>query len=88
MGTDPGLLKNGLKNYSESLAYHQRELQEDFRDLSQHFALVNQAYEGVAAEAFKNSWMATAHWFEDYIDQTTLLIALLEERISALELDK
>lgn len=88
MATNIDLLREGLKEYINSLSVHNKTLNEDFKGLSNIFAVVNQSYEGRAAEAFKNSWMTTAQWFDQYIDQTVLLIQLLEERVAWLEQDQ
>ncbi|KAA2239217.1 hypothetical protein F0L74_23715 [Chitinophaga agrisoli] len=88
MAGNVDLLTNGLKDYINCLHTHNSSLQEDFRELSALFAALQPAYEGQAAETFKASWMATARWFEEYIDQTVLLGSFLEERVSWLEQDK
>lgn len=88
MATNIDLLREGLKDYIDSLSAHNKTLNEDFKELSVHFAAVQQAYEGHAAEAFKTSWITTARWFEQYIDQTVTLIHFLEERVAWLEQEK
>ncbi|MBX3255546.1 MAG: hypothetical protein KF862_15530 [Chitinophagaceae bacterium] len=88
MGTNIDLLRNGLNDYIGSLTMHNQMLNEDFKNLSEIFTSVNQAYEGHAAEAFKNSWLATAQWFQEYIRETTLLIRFLQERVAWLEQEK
>ena len=88
MATNVDLLRNGLIDYVASLTAHNQILNEDFKNLAQNFAAVNQSYESQAAEAFKNSWVATAQWFTEYINETALLIQFLQERISWLEQEK
>ena len=88
MATNVDSLRNGLNDYVASLTAHNQILNEDFKNLSENFVAVNQSYEGQAAEAFKNSWLATAQWFTEYINETTLLIQFLQERISWLEQEK
>jgi hypothetical protein len=88
MATNIDLLRNGLNDYMASLAAHNQILNEDFKNLSGIFFAVNQSYEGQAAEIFKNSWLVTAQWFTEYINETTVLIQFLQERISWLEQEK
>ena len=88
MATNIDLLRNGLIDYASSLAAHNKVLTEDFKNLSENFVAVNQSYEGQAAETFKNSWLATAQWFTEYINETSMLIQFLEERILWLEQEK
>lgn len=88
MGTNIDSLRIGLNDYIGSLTIHNQKLNEDFKSLSEIFASVNQAYEGHAAESFKNSWIATASWFQEYIRETSLLIQFLQERVSWLEQEK
>lgn len=88
MATNIDLLREGLKDYINSLSIHNKTLNEDFRELATHFAALQQTYEGQAAEAFKTSWTTTALWFGQYIDQTVMLIHFLEERVAWLEQEK
>lgn len=88
MATNIDLLREGLKDYISSLLLHNSTLNEDFRELATLFATLQQVYEGQAAEAFKTSWTATARWFEQYLDQTAMLIHFLEERVTWLEQEK
>lgn len=88
MAVNTDLLKNGLNDYITSLIAHNQILNEDFKNLYEIFAALNQSYEGTAAEAFKSSWLATAQWFTEYLNETTLLIQFLQERVSWLEQEK
>jgi uncharacterized protein YukE len=88
MATNVDFLREGLKDYIKSLHNHNNTLHADFHELSVNFTAMQQAYEGQAAETFKASWLVTARWFEEYIEETVRLIQFLESRVTWLEQEK
>jgi uncharacterized protein YukE len=88
MATNVDLLREGLKDYIKSLNAHNNTLNADFQELAVNFAAMQLAYEGQAAETFKASWLATARWFDEYIEETVRLIHFLETRVTWLEQEK
>jgi uncharacterized protein YukE len=84
MATNVDKLREGLRNYNDSLDSHLEKLLLDFESLMGHYSHFRQEYEGQAAEEFKAVWEQTARWFEDYINITQSLSRTLEERIDSL----
>jgi len=73
-------LREGLKQYNESLNHHLGKLSPDFEELMRFYAHLNTTYEGLAAEEFKLAWEQTASWFEEYQQTAEQLAKFLEER--------
>jgi uncharacterized protein YukE len=84
MATNVDKLREGLRNYNDSLNNHLEKLNQDFDSLMGHYVHFRQEYEGQAAEEFKAVWEQTARWFEDYINISQSLSKTLTERIDSL----
>lgn len=81
-------LREGLEVYLKSLNSHNGNLQEDYKQLQEIFTFLVGVYEGESAEAFKSSWLRTADWFENYIQETEQLKILLRDRLDALKRER
>ncbi len=82
---DSTKLLAGLLEYYADLDRHLTLLQADFQQLENRWQAFNAVYEGEAAQQFQISWLRTAQWFQDYINQTQKLMAILDQRILALQ---
>ncbi len=82
---DTTALLQGLIDYRDTLMKHLSQLNQGFETLSrewQHFSLV---YEGDAAHEFKGLWFRTSSNFQEYLDRTQRIVAVLDERINFLQ---
>jgi uncharacterized membrane-anchored protein YhcB (DUF1043 family) len=80
MALDVDKLHRALRNYSQELDKHQRELSGDFKTVNDLFALLFTYYGGQNAEELKRGWQQTAEWFREYQSATIRLNEHLQER--------
>ena len=83
--TDTRLLLVGLREYHQSLEQHIAQLNSEYAQLEQRWRGFNAVAEGDYADQFRSGWMHTHARFQDYINQSEKIKALLNERIDALE---
>lgn len=82
---DSRILLGGLREYHASLERHITQLQAEFDGLQNRWYAFSGVYEGDAADQFRAGWQRTASRFQEYINQSQRIMALLEERIERLE---
>lgn len=78
-------LREGLKDYENSLRNHLHHLKSDYESLTHFYIQFANEYDGQAADEFKNHWERTSRWFEDYMSASNTLLQTLEERIKYLD---
>ena len=81
---DTRLLLNGLVEYRASLARHLQELRDEFQALELRWGAFSTVYDGDAAQEFKEHWARTTSNFAEYLERTTHISRILDERIDAL----
>lgn len=84
-GTNSRLLLAGLTEYRNSLERHLGQLTSEYQQLEGRWRAFNSVSEGDYADQFRAGWMQTEARFRAYINQSQKIKALLNERISALE---
>jgi len=82
---DTRLLLAGLKEYRHQLIQHLSRLRTEYSSLDNGWRAFSAAYDGDAADQFREGWLRTARRFEEYIDNSLRIMQILDERIQALE---
>lgn len=83
--TDTRQLLTGLVEYRNSLERHLEQLAPEYQQLNGRWQAFSAVSEGDYANQFRAGWLRTGSQFELYINQSQKIIALLNERITALE---
>lgn len=81
---DTSALLVGLEDYHDSLNKHLAELRAEYEQLENSWHRFNHVYGGDAAEQFRANWARTAENFQTYIERTTKIRKMLEDRIEEL----
>jgi hypothetical protein len=81
---DTRILLAGLEEYRRVLGRHLSQLKAEFQQLDNSWRQFNVVAEGNYADQFREGWLRTAHRFQEYIEQTEKISALLDERIEHL----
>jgi uncharacterized protein YukE len=84
MAVDSRVLLAGLQEYWRVLEQHASLLKAEFANLDTNWRHFSSEYEGEAADQFRANWIRTTQNFEEYMEQSTRIQRLLEERIAAL----
>lgn len=84
MAIDTRVLLAGLEEYSRTLEGHSSRLRVEFDHLDGRWQAFSGVYEGEAADQFRAGWARTAQNFQEYLQQTERIQAVLRERIEAL----
>jgi len=81
---DTTALLHGLENYRASLDRHLRELRYEYDTLTSVWNSFSSVYNGIAADQLKEGWVRTASRFDEYVNRTTAIAYMLDERIESL----
>lgn len=82
---DSQALLIGLIEYRDSLERHLARLTPEYDRLATRWRSFSSVAEGDYAEQFRNGWLQTGSRFEDYINRSSLIKAMLDRRIADLE---
>lgn len=83
--SDTRILLRLLTDYRESLQRHLTQLRSEYQTLEAQWNSFGPEYEGDGADQYKAGWARTASRFNEYIDRSTQILFLLEDRITRLE---
>lgn len=75
----------GLIEYRDSLERHLSRLSPEYDLLATRWRAFSSVAEGDYAEQFRGGWLKTSSRFEDYINRSTQIKAMLDRRIADLE---
>jgi hypothetical protein len=75
----------GLIEYRDSLERHLTLLSPEYDRLTNRWRAFSSVAEGDYAEQFRAGWLKTGSRFQDYINRSTQLKAMLDRRIANLE---
>jgi uncharacterized protein (DUF885 family) len=81
---DTRILLTGLEEYHRILGSHLSKLTTEFQHLDTTWRQFSNVYEGDSADQFREGWVRTTQRFQEYIEQTQKISALLDERIENL----
>lgn len=81
---DSRRLLTGLTDYRKVLGRHLSGLRDEFAHLDSSWRRFNSVSEGDYADQFRGGWSRTAQRFQEYIEETEKIAALLDERIEYL----
>lgn len=81
---DTRILLAGLEEYHRVLGSHLSKLTAEFQQLDSTWRQFSAVYEGDAADQFREGWIRTTQRFQEYIEQTQKISAVLDERIEHL----
>lgn len=81
---DSRALLTGLEEYRRVLERHLSQLNSEYQQLYSNWQQFNAVSEGDYADQFRAGWSRTSQRFQDYIDQTRKISAVLDERIEYL----
>ena len=82
--TDATLLGRHLGAFDDAVRRHLQLVTDEFRHLTESWNELRDCYEGTGAERFEGVWTGTSRRFEDYLQQSEALGAVLQERLAAL----
>ncbi len=77
---DPAELANAIDEYRNALSRHLVSTRDYFENVDRAWAGLSDCYAGLGAEEFRPVWEETARRFRDYLDQSTQLANILEEK--------
>jgi hypothetical protein len=83
--TDATLLAQHLDRFDEAIRRHLQLLSDEFRRLEHSWDELRDCYEGAGADRFEAVWTGTSRRFEDYLQRSEALRAVLQERLAALQ---
>lgn len=83
--TNVDLLLPNLKEYRDRLSYQVQTMREDYTGLEQYWGNFSAVYEGAAADQFRAGWLSTIQRFNEYMDATSRILIVLDEKIAELE---
>ena len=75
----------GLIEYRDSLERHLTRLTPEYDRLANRWRAFSSVAEGDYAEQFRGGWLQTVSRFEDYLNRSILIKAMLDRRIADLE---
>ncbi len=78
-------LKEGLKDYKQTLREHNALLEASRRDVEEAFFAFSLHYGGEKGQEFRNHWQITSDWLDDYIKTTNHLVSFLNDGINKLD---
>jgi hypothetical protein len=81
---DTRVLLAGLEEYHRVVGLHLSKLTAEFQQLDNNWRQFSAVYEGEAADQFRAGWIRTTQRFQEYIEQTQKISAMLNERIEHL----
>jgi hypothetical protein len=81
---DSRILLAGLEEYHRVLGLHLSKLTAEFQQLDSTWRQFNAVSEGDYADQFRAGWVRTSQRFQEYIEQTQKISAVLDERIEHL----
>lgn len=81
---DSRMLLAGLEEYHRVLGEHLAQLTEEYQQLDNNWRQFNVVSEGDYADQFRSGWIRTSQRFQEYINQTQKISAVLDERIEHL----
>lgn len=81
---DSRILLAGLEEYRRVLGVHLSKLKAEYQQLDNTWHRFSAVYEGDAADQFRAGWIRTTQRFQEYIEQTQKISAMLDERIDYL----
>ena len=81
---DSRILLAGLEEYRRVLGQHLSKLTAEFQQLDNSWRQFNAVSEGDYADQFRAGWIRTSQRFQEYIEQTQKISAVLDERIEHL----
>ena len=81
---DSRILLAGLEEYRHALELHIIQLTIEYQQLNNNWQQFNNVSEGDYADQFRAGWSRTSQRFQEYIEQTRLISAVLDERIEYL----
>jgi uncharacterized protein YukE len=84
MATDSRVLLAGLEEYHRVLGKHLSTLTSEFQQVSNVWHQFSTVYEGESADQFRQGWIRTSQRFQEYIEQTQKISAILDKRIEDL----
>jgi hypothetical protein len=82
--TDATLLSQHLEAFDDAIGRYLQLVADEFRHLQQSWQDLRENYEGTGADRFEEVWQGTARRFDDYLQQSEALRAVLQERLAAL----
>jgi hypothetical protein len=81
---DSRILLAGLEEYRRVSGQHLSQLITEFQQLDNTWRQFSAVAEGDYADQFRAGWIRTSERFQEYIEQTQRICALLDERIEHL----
>jgi len=83
--TNVDVLLPKLREYRSVLQNQVRRMREEYNELAKRWSNFSAVYEGAAADQFRAGWIQTVRHFNDYMDVTERILAILESKIAELE---
>lgn len=81
---DSRILLAGLEEYHRVLGRHLSKLSAEYQQLDNSWRQFSATAEGDYADQFRAGWARTSQRFQQYIEQTQKISAVLDERIEHL----
>jgi len=75
----------GLTDYRDSLLRHVKSLESDFDDVRRVWIGLDDCFAGNAADEFRPIWQTADDRFKEYVERTTEILGVLNQRIESLE---
>jgi hypothetical protein len=82
---DVTLLAKELGQFDAAVGRHLQLVRDEFAHLQQSWDELRECYEGTGADRFEAVWLGTSRRFDDYLQRSEALRAVLQERLAALE---
>lgn len=81
---DARALIAGLSEYAAALERQVEATRSRFNEVERVWRLLSECYAGTAADEFRPGWEATEARFREYVERTTLLRRVLQDRLDDL----
>lgn len=81
---DQRALLANLEDYHATMNRHLLVVREEFYLVSSAWAELDRCYAGDAADEFKPIWASASQRFNEYVEQSTAIMAALRDRIESL----
>jgi len=81
---DSRILLAGLEEYHRVLGKHLSQLTAEYQQLDNTWHQLDAVFEGDYADQLREGWIRTSQRFQEYIEQTQKISAVLDERIEHL----
>jgi len=81
---DATLLAQHLERFDDAVQRHLQLVSDEFSHLQRSWDDLRDCYEGVGADRFEAVWTGTVRRFEEYLQRSEALRAVLQERLAAL----